>query len=73
MKQYPLNCLQCFKKKKKKHFTSLSFQVNIVFFLITVWKLAQKFSSLNPDLDNLQKIKWVSVSYVRMDEVCMCA
>ncbi|XP_033999825.1 LOW QUALITY PROTEIN: adhesion G protein-coupled receptor E1 [Trematomus bernacchii] len=31
--------------------------VNIFFFLITVWKLAQKFSSLNPDLDNLQKIK----------------
>ncbi|KAI4822442.1 hypothetical protein KUCAC02_007993 [Chaenocephalus aceratus] len=29
--------------------------VNIFFFLITVWKLAQKFSSLNPDLDNLQK------------------
>ncbi|XP_061568192.1 adhesion G protein-coupled receptor E5 [Cololabis saira] len=31
--------------------------VNIFFFLITVWKLAQKFSSLNPDLDNLQKIR----------------
>uniref|UniRef100_A0A672ZNF2 Adhesion G protein-coupled receptor E1-like n=1 Tax=Sphaeramia orbicularis TaxID=375764 RepID=A0A672ZNF2_9TELE len=31
--------------------------INIFFFLITVWKLAQKFSSLNPDLDNLQKIK----------------
>uniref|UniRef100_A0A3Q1KFQ4 Si:ch211-241f5.3 n=1 Tax=Anabas testudineus TaxID=64144 RepID=A0A3Q1KFQ4_ANATE len=28
-------------------------QINIFFFLITVWKLAQKFSSLNPDLDNL--------------------
>lgn len=24
-----------------------------------MWKLAQKFTSLNPDLDNLQKIKWV--------------
>lgn len=24
-----------------------------------MWKLAQKFSSLNPDLDKLQKIKWV--------------
>lgn len=23
MKRYPLNCLQCFKKKQKKHFTSL--------------------------------------------------
>ncbi|KAM6904700.1 adhesion G protein-coupled receptor E5-like [Xenentodon cancila] len=31
--------------------------VNIFFFLITVLKLAQKFSSLNPDLDKLQKIK----------------
>ncbi|XP_047427407.1 adhesion G protein-coupled receptor E2 isoform X2 [Mugil cephalus] len=31
--------------------------INIFFFLITVWKLAEKFSSLNPDLDKLQKIK----------------
>ncbi|KAJ8345314.1 hypothetical protein SKAU_G00295070 [Synaphobranchus kaupii] len=31
--------------------------VNIFFFLITVWKLAEKFSSLNPDLTNLRKIK----------------
>ncbi|XP_042371201.1 adhesion G protein-coupled receptor E5-like [Plectropomus leopardus] len=31
--------------------------INIFFFLITVWKLAQKFSSLNPDFNNLQKIK----------------
>ncbi|XP_051996124.1 adhesion G protein-coupled receptor E1 isoform X2 [Xyrauchen texanus] len=31
--------------------------VNVFFFLITIWKLAEKFSSLNPDLDNLQKIK----------------
>ncbi|XP_017280835.2 adhesion G protein-coupled receptor E1-like [Kryptolebias marmoratus] len=31
--------------------------VNIFFFLITAWKLAQKFSSLNPDMDSLQKIK----------------
>ncbi|XP_026181270.1 adhesion G protein-coupled receptor E2 [Mastacembelus armatus] len=31
--------------------------INIFFFLITVWKLAQKFSSLNPDLDKLQKLK----------------
>ncbi|XP_030205447.1 adhesion G protein-coupled receptor E2 isoform X1 [Gadus morhua] len=31
--------------------------VNIFFFFVTVCKLAQKFSSLNPDLDNLHKIK----------------
>lgn len=35
-------------------------QINIFFFLITVWKLAQKFASLNPDLDKLQKIKWAN-------------
>lgn len=38
--------------------------VNVIFFLITVWKLAQKFSSLNPDLDNLQKIKTFVVTAV---------
>ncbi|XP_044036739.1 adhesion G protein-coupled receptor E2 isoform X2 [Siniperca chuatsi] len=38
--------------------------INIVFFLITVWKLAQKFSSLNPDLDNLQKIKAFTITAV---------
>ncbi|TRY92163.1 hypothetical protein DNTS_015087 [Danionella cerebrum] len=31
--------------------------VNVIFFLITIWKLAEKFSTLNPDLDNLRKIK----------------
>nr|XP_046270671.1 adhesion G protein-coupled receptor E2 isoform X3 [Scatophagus argus]XP_046270672.1 adhesion G protein-coupled receptor E2 isoform X3 [Scatophagus argus] len=31
--------------------------INIFLFLITVWTLAQKLSSLNPDLDNLQKIQ----------------
>ncbi|KAM7387167.1 hypothetical protein PAMA_009673 [Pampus argenteus] len=31
--------------------------INVFFFLITVWKLAQKFSSLNTDLNKLQKIK----------------
>ncbi|XP_031431681.1 adhesion G protein-coupled receptor E5 [Clupea harengus] len=30
---------------------------NVFFFLITVYKLAEKFSSLNPDLNNLRKIK----------------
>ncbi|XP_039680800.1 adhesion G protein-coupled receptor E5 isoform X2 [Perca fluviatilis] len=38
--------------------------VNVFFFLITVWKLAQKFSSLNPDLDNLQKIKAFTITAV---------
>ncbi|KAM9394479.1 adhesion G protein-coupled receptor E5-like [Pholidichthys leucotaenia] len=38
--------------------------INIFFFLITVWKLAQKFSSLNPDLDNLQKIKAFTITAV---------
>ncbi|XP_034395468.1 adhesion G protein-coupled receptor E1 [Cyclopterus lumpus] len=36
--------------------------VNVFFFLITVWKLAQKFSSLNPDLDDLQKIKAFTIT-----------
>ncbi|XP_034749028.1 adhesion G protein-coupled receptor E2 [Etheostoma cragini] len=38
--------------------------VNIFFFLVTVWKLAQKFTSLNPDLDNLQKIKAFTITAV---------
>ncbi|KAM8723132.1 adhesion G protein-coupled receptor E5 [Acanthopagrus schlegelii] len=38
--------------------------VNILFFLITVWKLAQKFSSLNPDLDNLQKMRAFTITAV---------
>lgn len=38
--------------------------VNVFFFLITVWKLAQKFSSLNPDLDSLQKIKAFTITAV---------
>ncbi|XP_060882215.1 adhesion G protein-coupled receptor E2 isoform X1 [Labrus mixtus] len=38
--------------------------INIFFFLMTVWKLAQKFSSLNPDLDNLQKIKVFTITAV---------
>lgn len=40
-----------------KKLISVAFQINVFFFLITVWKLVQKFSSLNPDLNNLQKIK----------------
>lgn len=38
--------------------------INVFFFLITVWKLAQKFSSLNPDLDKLQKIKAFTITAV---------
>uniref|UniRef100_A0A8C6KIU3 Si:ch211-241f5.3 n=1 Tax=Nothobranchius furzeri TaxID=105023 RepID=A0A8C6KIU3_NOTFU len=38
--------------------------VNILFFLITAWKLAQKLTSLNPDLNNLQKIKAFIVTAV---------
>uniref|UniRef100_A0A672IBJ5 Si:ch211-241f5.3 n=1 Tax=Salarias fasciatus TaxID=181472 RepID=A0A672IBJ5_SALFA len=38
--------------------------INIFFFLITVWKLAQKFASLNPDMDSLQKIKTFTITAV---------
>ncbi|XP_035253464.1 adhesion G protein-coupled receptor E1-like [Anguilla anguilla] len=38
--------------------------VNVFFFLITVWKLAEKFSSLNPDFSNLRKIKTFTVTAV---------
>ncbi|XP_061557130.1 adhesion G protein-coupled receptor E1 isoform X1 [Phycodurus eques] len=38
--------------------------INIFFFLITAWKLAQKFSSLNPDMNTLQKIKAFTVTAV---------
>ncbi|XP_058864033.1 adhesion G protein-coupled receptor E5-like isoform X1 [Acipenser ruthenus] len=30
---------------------------NILFFVITIWKLAEKFSSVNPDLSTLKKIQ----------------
>ncbi|XP_045546695.1 adhesion G protein-coupled receptor E5 isoform X3 [Salmo salar] len=38
--------------------------LNAFFFIITVWRLAQKFSSLNPDLSNLHKIKVFTVTAV---------
>ncbi|XP_072530508.1 adhesion G protein-coupled receptor E2-like [Salminus brasiliensis] len=38
--------------------------VNIFFFLITVWKLAQKFSSLNQDLSKLHKIKSFTITAI---------
>ncbi|XP_068448679.1 adhesion G protein-coupled receptor E5 isoform X2 [Clinocottus analis] len=31
--------------------------LNVFFFIVTVWKLAQKFTSLNPDLSKLHKIR----------------
>ncbi|XP_028999081.1 adhesion G protein-coupled receptor E5 [Betta splendens] len=38
--------------------------VNIFFFIVTVWKLAQKFTSLNPDLSTLHKIKAFTVTAI---------
>ncbi|XP_036423351.1 adhesion G protein-coupled receptor E5-like isoform X2 [Colossoma macropomum] len=38
--------------------------VNVFFFLITVWKLAEKFSFLNQDLSKLQKIKSFTVTAI---------
>uniref|UniRef100_A0A672HXS2 Adhesion G protein-coupled receptor E5b, duplicate 3 n=1 Tax=Salarias fasciatus TaxID=181472 RepID=A0A672HXS2_SALFA len=38
--------------------------LNVVFFIVTVWKLAQKFTSLNPDLSKLHKIRAFTVTAV---------
>ncbi|XP_037113021.1 adhesion G protein-coupled receptor E5 [Syngnathus acus] len=38
--------------------------LNVFFFIITVWKLAQKFSSLNPDLSKLNKLKAFTVTAI---------
>ncbi|XP_051560102.1 adhesion G protein-coupled receptor E5 isoform X2 [Myxocyprinus asiaticus] len=38
--------------------------INSIFFIITVWKLAKKFSSLNPDLSKLHKIRRFTVTAV---------
>ncbi|XP_017281069.1 adhesion G protein-coupled receptor E2 [Kryptolebias marmoratus] len=38
--------------------------LNVFFFIITVWKLAQKFASLNPDLSKLHKIKAFTVTSI---------
>nr|XP_055062460.1 adhesion G protein-coupled receptor E5-like isoform X1 [Misgurnus anguillicaudatus] len=38
--------------------------LNSFFFIVTVWKLAGKFSSLNPDLSNLRKIRGFTVTAV---------
>ncbi|XP_051993609.1 adhesion G protein-coupled receptor E5-like isoform X2 [Xyrauchen texanus] len=38
--------------------------INSFFFIITVWKLAEKFSSLNPDLSKLRMIRGFTVTAV---------
>ncbi|KAK1785560.1 hypothetical protein P4O66_018920, partial [Electrophorus voltai] len=38
--------------------------VNAIFFLITVWKLAEKFSSLSQDLSKLHKIKTFTITAI---------
>ncbi|XP_051560104.1 adhesion G protein-coupled receptor E5-like isoform X2 [Myxocyprinus asiaticus] len=38
--------------------------INSFFFIITVWKLAEKFSSLNPDLSKLRTIRGFTVTAV---------
>ncbi|KAM3623828.1 uncharacterized protein V6R79_016022 [Siganus canaliculatus] len=38
--------------------------LNVFFFIITVWKLAQKFTSLNPDLSKLHKMKAFTVTAI---------
>ncbi|XP_063739958.1 adhesion G protein-coupled receptor E5 isoform X2 [Eleginops maclovinus] len=38
--------------------------LNVIFFLVTVWKLAQKFATLNPDLTKLHKIRAFTVTAI---------
>ncbi|XP_028256735.1 CD97 antigen-like isoform X2 [Parambassis ranga] len=38
--------------------------LNVFFFIITVWRLAQKFASLNPDLSKLHKIRAFTVTAI---------
>lgn len=38
--------------------------LNVFFFIVTVWKLAQKFTSLNPDLSKLKKMKAFTVTAI---------
>ncbi|KAM6940392.1 adhesion G protein-coupled receptor E5-like [Xenentodon cancila] len=38
--------------------------LNVFFFIITVWRLAQKFTSLNPDLSKLHKIRAFTVTAI---------
>ncbi|XP_074485267.1 adhesion G protein-coupled receptor E3-like [Sebastes fasciatus] len=37
---------------------------NVIFFIVIIWKLAQKFTSLNPDLSKLHKIKAFTVTAI---------
>lgn len=39
------------------HFPMVSAQRNAVIFVITVWKLTQKFSEINPDMKKLKKAR----------------
>lgn len=38
--------------------------LNVFFFIVTVWRLAQKFATLNPDLSKLHKIKAFTVTAI---------
>lgn len=38
--------------------------INVFFFIVTVWRLAQKFTSLNPDFSKLHKIKAFTVTAI---------
>ncbi|XP_067829252.1 adhesion G protein-coupled receptor E2-like isoform X2 [Heptranchias perlo] len=43
--------------------------VNGGFFIITVWKLVDKFSSLNPDMDQLKKIR--AFTFTAIAQLCL--
>ncbi|XP_033480302.1 adhesion G protein-coupled receptor E5 [Epinephelus lanceolatus] len=43
--------------------------INVFFFIVTVWRLAQKFTSLNPDLSKLHKIKAFTVTAIA--QICI--
>ncbi|XP_056264256.1 adhesion G protein-coupled receptor E5 [Pseudoliparis swirei] len=38
--------------------------LNVIFFIVTVWRLAEKFTSLNPDLSKLHKIRAFTVTAI---------
>nr|XP_033780194.1 CD97 antigen isoform X6 [Geotrypetes seraphini] len=38
--------------------------INAAIFVITVWKLAQKFSTINPDIGNLKKIRTFTITAI---------
>uniref|UniRef100_UPI00398F1094 adhesion G protein-coupled receptor E5-like isoform X2 n=1 Tax=Pristiophorus japonicus TaxID=55135 RepID=UPI00398F1094 len=43
--------------------------VNAGFFIITVWKLVDKFSSLNPDMDQLKKVR--AFTFTAIAQLCL--